>query len=102
MQKIQKEVEKLHAMISEALVDETNGLLTACYLGIRGELEALEMCFAQMVVEDIAKETVGVNDMIREDWNDESKQINPNVPHQFDVEDVEEVEVEVETDEAVS
>jgi hypothetical protein len=84
VEKIQKKVEELHQLLSKALEEDLPGVLTACYLGIRKELESLEDTLRALVTEHTADVTRAVNESIQADWDNPDKQVDPNSPHTFD------------------
>lgn len=96
MEKIQKASDKLHQLLTEALADEPNGKVTAAYLAIRNDLEALDDLYRQLQTDQTAEETKVVNQRIADDWNDPEVQVNPNAPHPAEEEPEPEPEEEAE------
>lgn len=83
MDKVQKSIEALHAAIVAELDADPDlpGVLRACLLGIKKELEAFQWALRSVWTDTVAEDTLAVNERIAADWNDPKVQVDPNVPH---------------------
>lgn len=87
MEKIQKKVEELHALVTAELGDpELHGVLRACLLTLKKECEALDSALHQLVVEGISQATSKLNELIQAEWADPEVQVDPNAPRPVAVE----------------
>lgn len=85
MQKVQKQVESLHALLVSELGDpELDPVLRALYLGIKKECEALDEALVILGVSAVSDETSEVNEKIQADWANPEKQVSPDEPHVFE------------------
>lgn len=83
MDQVQRAVEELHAAIAAELEadPEMPGVLRACLLGIKKELEALDWALRSVWSDTVAQDTQKVNERIDADWKDPKVQVDPNTPH---------------------